>query len=99
MLLEVETPDVPPEATLHIRARRVAFYRRFGALNTDVMVPRPPWVPPEQPDWDIMFIPGTAWTDTLDVATRRELSRALMVEGYEVPQDAPWLLAELSRIV
>ncbi len=98
MVLEVETPDVPPEATLHIRARRIAFYRRFGALNTDVMVPRPPWTPPEQPDWDIMFIPGTAWAGKMDVATRRELAHALMVEGYDIPPDAPWLIEELARI-
>jgi GNAT superfamily N-acetyltransferase len=99
MILEVETPDVPPEATRAMRARRVAFYRRFGALNIGVPVPRPPWVPPEQPDWDIMFIPGTAWSGKLDILTRRELSRALMVEGYEIPPDVPWLLAELNRII
>lgn len=98
MLLEVETPGVPPEATLHIRARRVAFYRRFGALDIGVPVPRGPWIPPEQPDWNIMLIPGTAWTGPLDVTTRRALGRALMVEGYDIPPDAPWLQAELDRI-
>lgn len=98
MVLEVETPDVPPATTLHIRARRIAFYRRFGALDIGVPVPRGPWIPPEQPDWNIMFIPGTAWSGELDVATRRELGRALMVEGYDIPPDAPWLQAELARI-
>ncbi|OQA39721.1 MAG: hypothetical protein BWY52_03070 [Chloroflexi bacterium ADurb.Bin325] len=99
MLLEVETPDGPPEATRGLRSRRVAFYRRFAALDTGVAVPRPRWIPPEQPDWNIMFIPGAAWAGVLDAAVRRELVRALIVEGYGAPPDADWLLGALAQIV
>lgn len=98
-LLEVETVDAPPlAADRHEREQRLAFYRRFGALSTNVLFPRPPDAPPEQPDWDIQFIPGAAWAGELDAATRREFCRALLVEGYDNPPDAAWLLAYLDGI-
>lgn len=97
MLAEVEMVDGPPvTADLTLRQRRIAFYRRQGAVHTGVRVPRPPWSPPEMPEWEIMLLPGAAWTGSLDGAVRGDLCRALMVEGYAVPADTPWLQAWLN---
>lgn len=97
-LAEVELVDGPPlTADRALRRRRVTFYRRHGAVHTGADVPRPPWAPPEMPEWEIMLLPGTAWAGSLDDTVRRDLSRALMVEGYGTPADAPWLQAWLDR--
>lgn len=99
MLIEVEQIAAPPpDADREQRRQRIAFYRRHGALDTGVSVPRPPWAPPEMPDWTIMLIPGRGWAGRLDRAAARELCRALMVEGYGIAPDAPWLLACLEDI-
>ena len=99
VLIEIEIPDSPPpDADRSLRARRIAFYERHGALITGVPYPRPPWAPPEQPDFELMLLPGSAWPGVLDAATRRALGRALMVEGYGADPDAAWLAEYLERI-
>ena len=109
VLIEIEIPDSPPsDADRSLRTRRIAFYERHGALITGVPYPRPPWAPPEQPDFELMLLPGSAWTGgawaggvlpgVLDAATRRGLGRALMVEGYGADPDAAWLAEYLDRI-
>jgi GNAT superfamily N-acetyltransferase len=98
-LLEVETPDSPPaEADRRLRRRRIAFYERHGALRTGIPFPRPPWAPAEQPDWEVLLLPGRAWRAPLDGATRRGLGRALLVEGYRADPQAPWLVAYLDSL-
>ena len=99
VLIEVEIPDSPPpDAVRSLRARRIAFYERHGALITGVPYPRPPWAPPEQPDFELMLLPGRAWPGVLDSATRRTLGRALMVEGYGTDPHAAWFTEYLDRI-
>lgn len=98
-LLEVEIPDSPPaEADRSLRRRRIAFYERHGALRTGIPFPRPPWAPAEQPDWEVLLLPGRAWRNPLDGATRRGLGRALLVEGYRADPQAPWLVAYLDAL-
>jgi GNAT superfamily N-acetyltransferase len=98
-LLEVEIPDSPPPAAdRRLRQRRIAFYERHGALRTGIPFPRPPWAPAEQPDWEVLLLPGRAWRCTLDGATRRSLGRALLVEGYRADPQAPWLAAYLDAL-
>lgn len=98
-LLEVETPDSPPAAADRtLRRRRIAFYERHGAWRTGIPFPRPPHAPPEQPDWEVMLLPGRAWRGGLDGPTRRRLARALLVEGYGVDGQAEWLQAYLAAI-
>ncbi len=98
-LLEVEAVDSPPpDADRRERIRRHEFYARHGALATAVVLPRPPWAPPEMPDWDLLFIPLSAWQGRIDAALRRTLLRALMVESYGFPEDAPWLAAALAAL-
>ncbi len=87
----------PPTADRTLRRRRVAFYLRHGAVHTGAEVPRPPWAPPEMPEWEIMLLPGAAWAGSLDGAARRDVCRALMVEGHETPADTPWLQTWLER--
>jgi GNAT superfamily N-acetyltransferase len=104
VLIEIEIPDSPPaDADRSLRTRRIAFYERHGALITGVPYPRPPWAPPEQPDFELMLLPGRAWAGdawpgVLDGATRRGLGRALMVEGYGADPHAAWLAEYLDRI-
>ncbi len=63
VLIEIEIPDSPPpDADRSLRTRRIAFYERNGALITGVPYPRPPSAPPEQPDFELMLLPGSAWT-------------------------------------
>ncbi len=96
-LLEVEAVEGPPDdADGELRRRRQAFYRRQGALVSGAKYPRPPWSPPEMPDWDLLFIPGSAWDGRIDGALRYRLIRSLMVEGYNTPEDADWLVAALE---
>jgi hypothetical protein len=50
-----------------------------------------------------MLLPGSAWAGgvlrgVLDGATRRDLGRALMVEGYGADPDAAWFAEYLARI-
>lgn len=98
-LLEVEIPDGPPPAADRgLRQRRIAFYERHGALRTGIPFPRPPWVPAEQPDWEALLLPGHAWRNILDGPMRRGLGRALLVEGYQVDPQAPWLAAYLDAL-
>ena len=97
-LLEAEAiAGLPDGAVRRMRVRRQEFYRRHGALVTGAIYPRPPEAPADMPDFDLLFIPGHAWDGRLDKAFRRRLVRSLAVEGYGVPEDAPWLLAELAR--
>jgi|YNPNPStandDraft_1061719.scaffolds.fasta_scaffold05100_2 GNAT superfamily N-acetyltransferase len=99
VLLEVEIPDGPPPgADRELRRRRIAFYRRHGALSTGIPFPRPDRAPPEQPDWEIMLLPGSAWRAALDGSVRRDLARSLLVEGYGVDEEAPWLAAYLASL-
>lgn len=99
VLLEVEISDSPPPAAdRSLRQRRIAFYERHGALRTGIPFPRPPWAPSEQPDWEVLLLPGRAWRSTLDGATRRGLGRALLVEGYRADPQAPWLAAYLDAL-
>jgi GNAT superfamily N-acetyltransferase len=104
VLIEIEIPDSPPPgADRTLRTRRIAFYERNNALITGVPYPRPPTAPPEQPDFELMLLPGSAWTDgvlpgPLDGATRRDLGRALMVEGYGADPAAAWFAEYLERI-
>ncbi|MCX7668809.1 MAG: GNAT family N-acetyltransferase [Anaerolineae bacterium] len=98
MLLEVEIPDGPPAgADRDLRRRRMAFYRRHGALHTGIPFPRLPSAPPEQPDWEVMLLPGSAWDGALDGPGRRALARALLVEGYGVDEQTDWLRAYLMN--
>ncbi len=97
-LAEVERVEGPPPAADRTqRQRRVAFYRRHGAIHTGAEVPRPPWASPEMPEWEIMLLPGTAWDGNLDANVRRDVCLALMVEGYGAPADTQWLRAWLDR--
>ena len=99
VLIEIEIPDSPPpDADRSLRTRRIAFYERNNALITGVPYPRPPSAPPEQPDFELMLLPGGAWPGALDGATRRDLGRALMVEGYDADPDAAWFAEYLDRI-
>ena len=104
VLIEIEIPDSPPaDADRSLRTRRIAFYERNNALITGVPYPRPPLAPPEQPDFELMVLPGSAWAGgvlpgVLDGATRRDLGRALMVEGYGADPDAAWFAEYLDRI-
>ena len=104
VLIEIEIPDSPPpDADRSLRTRRIAFYERNGALITGVPYPRPPWAPPEQPDFELMLLPGGAWAGgvlpgVLDAATRRDLGRALMVEGYGADPEAAWFAEYLDGI-
>ncbi len=62
VLIEIEIPDSPPpDADRSLRTRRIAFYERNNALITGVPYPRPPSAPPEQPDFELMLLPGSAW--------------------------------------
>ncbi len=98
-LLEVEVPESPPpEADRHRRHRRIVFYERQGALVTGIPFPRPPWAPDEQPNWEVMLLPGRAWRNALDGPTRRSLGHALLVEGYRADPQAAWLVAYLDAI-
>ena len=98
-LIEVEIPDSPPpDADRALRRRRIAFYARQGAFLTGVPFARPADAPPEQPDWELMVLPGRAWPGVLDGSIRRELGRALMVEGYNADPQAPWLLSYLDQL-
>ncbi|MEJ5198506.1 MAG: GNAT family N-acetyltransferase [Anaerolineae bacterium] len=99
ILLEVETPDgPPPDADRDLRRRRIAFYHRHGALSTGIPFPRPPSAPPEQPDWELMLLPGSAWRGALAGPARRELARALLVEGYRMDEQAAWLATYLWMV-
>jgi GNAT superfamily N-acetyltransferase len=99
ILLEVETPDSPPPAAdRNLRQRRIAFYRRQGALVTGIPFPRPPWAPAEQPDWEVLLLPGRAWRGVLDGPARRGLARALLVEGYRANPQAGWFIAYLDAV-
>lgn len=98
-LLEVEIPDSPPPtADRSLRRRRIAFYERHGARRTGIPFPRPPHAPPEQPDWEVMLLPGRAWRGDLDRPTCRWLARALLVEGYGADEQAAWLQAYLAAL-
>lgn len=98
-LIEVEQVAAPPpNADRTQRRQRIAFYRRHGALDAGVTVPRPPWAPPEMPDWDILLIPGRGWDGRPDRAGARSLCRSLMVEGYHIAPDAPWLADYLANL-
>jgi hypothetical protein len=98
-LLEVEVPNGPPPAAdRSLRRRRIVFYERHGALRTGIPFPRPPWASAGQPDWEVLLLPGRAWCNTLDGATRRSLGRALLVEGYRADPQAPWLAAYLDSL-
>ncbi len=97
--MEVEAVDGPPvDADREQRVRRHVFYRRQGALPTGVLVPRPPWAPPEMPDWDVLVIPMSAWQGRIDAAFCRTLLRSVLVEGYGFSEDAPWLAAALAAL-
>ncbi len=99
LLLEAEQIEGPPaDADREQRRKRIAFYRRHGARLIGVLVPRPPWAPPEMPDWEIMLIPGLAWDGVMSRKIRRRLCRSLMVEGYGIHPDAAWLTACLDRV-
>ena len=98
-IAEVETVDGPPRhADRLVRARRIGFYRRHGAVPTGVFTARPPWARPEMPEWEVMLLPGRAWNQELDGPARREMACALMVEGYRVSPHADWLRAYLDRV-
>lgn len=98
-LIEVEQVAAPPpDADRAQRRQRIAFYRRHGALDVGVAVPRPPWAPPEMPDWDILLIPGRGWDGRPERAAAHSLCRSLMVEGYHIAPDAPWLTDYLAKL-
>ncbi len=98
-LIEVEQVAAPPpDADRTQRRQRIAFYRRHGALDAGVAVPRLPWALPEMPDWDILLIPGRGWEGRPDRAAARSLCRSLMVEGYHIAPDAPWLTDYLAQL-
>jgi len=98
-LAEVETLDgPPPRADRRLRARRIGFYQRHGAVATGVFTARPPWARPQMPVWEVMLLPGRAWTLELDGPTLREMAYALMVEGCHFSPQADWLIAYLDRI-
>jgi len=99
-LLEVELVDgPPPDADRTLRRRRATFYLRHGALRTGATVPRPPRAQPEMPEWEIMLLPGAAWSGVIDAATRHDLVRALMVEGYGLDPSAGWLALHLAATI
>ncbi len=99
VLLEVEMPEgPPPTADRQLRRRRIAFYERQGAIRTGIPFPRPPWAPAEQPDWEVMFLPGRTWSGTLDGPARRHLARALLVEGYHADERAGWFRDYLNSV-
>ena len=98
-LIEVEQVAAPPpDADRTQRRQRIAFYRRHGALDAGVAVPRLPWAPPDMPDWDILLIPGRGWAGRPDRSAARSLCRSLMVEGYHIAPDAPWLTDYLAKL-
>ncbi len=98
-LIEVEIPDSPPpDADRHLRQRRIGFYLRHGAIATGVPFARPPSAPAEEPEWEVMLLPGRGWSGVLDSAARRELGWALMVEGYGSDPQAAWLAEYLDSL-
>jgi len=98
VMLEAEALEQGlPDAERAVRTRRQAFYRRHGALVTGARAPRPPDAPAAMPEYDLLFIPSRTWQGRLDGALRRDLARALAVEGYGVPEDAAWLQVQLAR--
>ena len=62
VLIEIEIPDSPPpDADRSLRTAASPSTSGNGALITGVPYPRPPWAPPEQPDFELMLLPGSAW--------------------------------------
>ncbi len=97
-LLEVESVDgPPPDADREQRVRRHRFYRRLGALDVGAVYPRPPFTPPDMPDFDLLLVPGPAFDGNIDDALRRRLIYSLAVEAYNTPPDEPWLVDALRR--
>jgi GNAT superfamily N-acetyltransferase len=97
--LEVEAVDGPPEdADREQRVRRHAFYERNGAIFV-VRYPRPSSALPEMPDYDLLLIPESGWNGRLDDALRYRMIQAVAVEGYDTPEDAPWLVEGLKQYV
>lgn len=94
--LEVEAVDGPPEdADREQRMRRHAFYERNGAIFV-ARYPRPSFAPPEMPDYDLLLIPQGGWSGRVDDALRYRMIHAVAVEGYDEPEDAPWLVSGLQ---
>lgn len=98
-LIEVEQVAAPPpDADRAQRIQRIAFYRRHGAVDIGAAVPRPLHASPAMPDWDILLIPGRGWAGRPERAAVRSLCRSLMVEGYHIAPDSPWLTAYLAEL-
>ena len=80
-LIEVERPDDSLSvAEQDLRIRRIGFYLRNGAVPSGMLFEHPVWAPPEMPNWDIMILPGYAWTGSLDEPSRQALSSSVLAE-------------------
>jgi GNAT superfamily N-acetyltransferase len=80
-LIEVERPDDSLSvAERDLRIRRIDFYLRNGAVPSGTLFEHPAWAPPEMPNWDIMILPGYAWTGSLDEPSRQALSSFVLAE-------------------
>jgi GNAT superfamily N-acetyltransferase len=80
-LIEVERPDDSLSvAERDLRIRRIDFYLRNGAAPSGTLFEHPVWAPPEMPNWDIMILPGYAWTGSLDEPSRQALSSSVLAE-------------------
>ena len=83
-------PDSPPPDADRSLRTRASPSTNGTTLITGVPYPRPPSAPPEQPDFELMLLPGSAWTDgVLPGALDGAIWAALMVEGYGADPDAP----------
>ena len=81
ILIEVERPDDSLSvAERKLRMRRIDFYLRNGAVPSGTLFEHPVWAPPEMPNWDIMILPGYAWTGSLDEPSRQALSSSVLGE-------------------
>jgi len=81
ILIEVERPDDSLSAAERdLRIRRIGFYLQHGAVPSGKLFEHPIWAPPEMPNWDIMILPGLAWTGSLDESSRQALSSLVLAE-------------------
>lgn len=100
IVMEVERPSDAPESSAErtTRERRIAFYRRRGALPLDVPSYRVPHLSDDGTD-ELMLLALLARDGVLPSGDSLErLVRALYVEGYGLPTDDPLLGSAVAAL-